>query len=188
MNNESMLKPALVGAVVMGVFGALSIVTSLGCFCCAWTIGGGILASYMYVKSAQLPVTLGRGAGLGLLTGFMGTLVFALFSIPIFLTYAHNESISEQFRQNMNRMPNLPVETRQMMESLLSSEGFGVIIVICFLLMYLIASSLLSMLGGTIGAALFEKRKAGPPPYAGSNFEPPADVPPPPSAPPSDPQ
>jgi len=69
MNKDSFLKSALIGGVALGVLSALPVLGAVNCLCCAWVIGGGMFAAHLYVKEAQLPVTLGTGVLLGLLAG-----------------------------------------------------------------------------------------------------------------------
>jgi hypothetical protein len=179
MNQEPMLKPALIGGVILGILSALPIVGLFNCFCCAWIIGGGVLAAYLYVKDSSVPVTMGRGVALGLLTGIIGTIVYALFSIPLFL-FGPGTNFMEHMRQSLERMPNVPPETLQMLQSFYARGGMGAFIYAMIIIFMLIVSSLFGMLGGVIGVALFEKRKRGalsiePPPY-----QPPSGMPPPP--------
>src|SRR5512136_2122581 len=127
MNEERMLKPALIGGVLLGILSSLPVISAFNCVCCAWVIGGGVLAAYLYVKDSPVPVTLGRGVGLGLLTGVIGSVVSALFYIPLHLVLRRSGmGIVEQMKQSMSQVPNLPPETRQMLESLSSGEGLSI--------------------------------------------------------------
>jgi len=177
MNEERMWKASLIGGVVLGVLSSLPLVS---CLCCAWAIGGGVLAAYLYVKGSRLPVTLGRGVSLGLLTGFIGALVMGLFLIPIQILASSGGGLAEQFRESINQLPNVPPETRRLVEELVSMNP-GIIYAfagIFTLLFY----SLLGMVGGAIGVALFEKRKPGD--GEASTYQPPDGIVPPP--PPTD--
>ncbi len=178
MNEERMLKPALIGGVLLGILSSLPVVSLFNCVCCAWVIGGGLLAAYLHVKDSAVPVTLGRGVTLGLLTGFIGAVVSALFLIPLTMLAGPGTGIMEQLQQTLKQMPNVPPETREMLESLSSQEGAGAIIYAAGLIFMLVVFCIFAMAGSTIGVALFEKRKpdaaAGTPPY-----EPPPPPPPP---------
>ncbi len=167
MNEERLLKPALIGGVLLGILSSLPL---FNCLCCVWMIGGGMLAAYLYVKDSPVPVILGRGVTLGLLTGFIGTLVMALFFIPLHMLLNPGVSIVEQMRQSMGQLPNVPAETRRFMETLEAHSG--TIYAIGFIFM-LVVSCLFGMAGGAIGVAVFEKRnsRGGPPPY-----QPPIDI------------
>lgn len=188
MNEERMLKPALIGGVLLGVLSSLPIIGSLNCVCCAWVIGGGAFAAYLYVKDSSVPVTLGRGVTLGLLTGLIGTVVSALFYIPLnLLMQRSGMGIVEQMRQSLERMPNMPAESRRALETLLSSEGAAFIIYASLFIFTLIGYAIFAMIGGAIGVALCEKRKPGEPAGDAADYQPPTLPPPAPPAPPSPP-
>jgi hypothetical protein len=154
MNEAGLWKPALIAGVVMGILSSLPLA---GCLCCVWTIAGGVLASYLYVKDSPVQVKLGRGVQLGLLTGFVGAIIIGLFSIPMQLLLGHG-SFVEQVRQSMEQMPNVPPETKRMAEAFVANKGIIYAFSAIFMLGY---CGLLSMTGGAIGVALFEKRKPG---------------------------
>ena len=183
MNESGMLKPALIGGVVLGVCSAIPVVNFLNCVCCAWVIVGGGLAAYMYVKDSAVPVTLGRGITLGLLTGVIGTVVSSAISIPLRLMMSGaGMNVMEQMRQALDRIPNLPPETRQMIENLAASGGMGLAVIIFGILFSLIINCLFAMIGGAIGVAIFEKRKGGSGPSDVTTYQPPSNPPAPPSA------
>jgi hypothetical protein len=175
MNEERLLKPALIGGVILGILSSLPLVN---CLCCFWIIAGGILAAYLYVKDCPVSVTLGRGVALGLLTGLIGAIVMALFSIPLQMLKNPGVGVFEQVMQSMGQVPNVPPETRRMMEGLKDHSGIIYAIGLIFMTGFY---CVFGMVGGAIGVAIFEKRKPGasaPPPYL-----PPEDnsVPPPPT-------
>ena len=178
MNEEPMLKPALIGGVLLGILSSLPFVN---CACCAWIIGGGVLAAYLYVKDSPSPVTLGRGVALGLLTGIIGTIVVAIFFIPLhLLSQAARTGFMEQMRQTIDQMPNMQPESRQMMRSLFSGGRLSYAFYAFAFIFMLFPDCLLGMLGGAIGVALFEKRKPGAPSIEPPPYQPPSGMPPPP--------
>ncbi len=176
-----MLKPALIGGILLGVLSSLlSYIPVLNCCCCIWVIGGGALAAYVYIRDSKAVVTLGRGVGLGLAAGAIGAAVSTLFQIPKY--FFMKTGLAEQFSRAIDQMPNMPAETRQMVSSMLEQPGM-----IGFLLFFGIATTfvcycLLAMLGGAIGVALFEKRTPNLEPQNTAPVEPPANLPPPPSS------
>jgi hypothetical protein len=187
MNEERMLKPALTGGVLLGILSSLPLINLVNCICCAWVIGGGILAAYMYVKDSPIPVTLGRGVALGLFTGIIGTIVTVVFSIPLsMLMHNAGMGIVEQIRQAVDQVPDMPPETREAFESFIAREGMGVFFFAASTLVMLVVYSAVAMLGGAIGVALFEKRKQGAPPAGGPTYEPPPGIPPSPPPPPQE--
>jgi hypothetical protein len=186
MNEERMLKPAVIGGVLLGILSSLPVISLFNCFCCAWVIGGGIFAAYLYVKDSPIAVTLGRGVAIGLLAGIIGTVVGALFSVPLqLLMDKAGVGVMEQVKQMLEQMPNLPPEIRDRLSALTSRSGFNIILYVIHTLLMLIINGLMAMLGGTIGVAIFEKRKPGDTSIRPPSYEPPANLPPPPP-PPSD--
>ncbi len=186
MDQEGMLKPALIGGVALGVLSAIPVISAFNCVCCAWVIAGGMLAAHLYVKSSPMVVTLGRGVALGLLTGVIGAVVDTLFSIPLHVALRSvGMGFVEQMREVLDQVPNLPPETKETLRSLFA-EGGGISVLFLILsgLFKVVIYGIMAMLGGAIGVALFEKRKPGtsygaPGPYP----PPPSDLPPPPPPP-----
>jgi hypothetical protein len=181
MNDEGMLKPALIGGVLLGILSVMPYIQSLNCCCCAWVIGGGLLAAYLYVKGSSTPVTLGRGVKLGLITGSIGGLVDFLFSIPLdYLMKSNNVNAKEQLLQLMERWFNVTPELREYIQNVPTPSDTGLFTIILKLIFTIGIFCLFAMLGGTIGVALFEKRKTGAPPDNFMPNPPPTEFPPPP--------
>lgn len=182
MNGESMLKPALIGGVALGIVSAIPIIGAFNCLCCAWVLAGGMLAAHLYVKDAASPVTLGRGAVLGLATGALGAVVCTLFSIPLHMMSASGGGMNfmAQIQQQIDKMPNVPPETRQALEALASRGDLTAVLLVGSFILSLVVFSIFGMMGATIGVALFEKRKIGTPPSHPTSYQPPSQVPPPP--------
>ena len=188
MNEARMLKPAVIGGVILGVLSALPFISMFNCICCAWVIIGGVVAAHLYVKDSPVHVTLGRGITLGLLTGVIGTGVYALVSLPLRLIMNRaGMNVMEQIKQAMDRVPNLPPETRQIFENMAAGGNMGTILFIFGLFFMLIVYCIFAMIGGAIGVALFEKRAAGSPPPVAPPYQPPPDHTPPDITPPPPP-
>ncbi len=180
MNEHGMVRPALIGGVLLGI---LSAVPVLNCACCAWVIGGGVLAAVLYVRSAPAAVTLGAGAGLGLLTGAIGGVVYLLFSVPFTILMSNSGAgIFEETRGRLLEIPDLPAGIRDAITAM-PTGGSALVILLAFsALLMLAVFAMMGMLGGVLGVALAEKRKierpgAGPPPPV---ILPPSPPPPPP--------
>ncbi len=173
MNEEGMMKPALIGGVLIGVLSSVPFL-NIPCCCCAWVVGGGALAAYVYVRECKSRVTLGRGVALGALAGAIGAVVNALFLIPRLLI--SKSPVAEQFSRAIEQVPNVPEETRQLIATVLAREGMIEFLIIASFFVILFVYCLLSMLGGAIGVAFFEKRSPG-------AEAPPAILPPPPPPP-----
>lgn len=147
MNNK--LKPALLGGLIVGLPSAvLSIVPIANWCCCIWSIAGGVLAGFLYIKSSQTPVSVGEGAIVGGFAGAVGGIIYLIIALPIALVFG-----------------------MAMMQAQLAQTGVD-IPVSPFLLMILggiitaIFLAVLATLGGLLAVPIFEKRKGNgvPPP------------------------
>jgi hypothetical protein len=180
MNKEGMLKPALMGGVVLGVLSVLPIIGYFNCVCCAWVIGGGLLAAHLYVKASPAPVTLGRGVALGSVTGLIGSLVYILFSIPLYLMVIKSgANLADLARQNMERWIKVMPEMRDYLQTAFTQSDIGLSIIIFGMIFTIGIFCISAMLGGAVGVAIFEKRKTGAPnpPTMDLPPSPPPDVP-----------
>ncbi len=189
MNQDSFLKSALIGGVALGVLSALPVLGAVNCLCCAWVIGGGMLAAHLYVRDSTMPVTLGTGVLLGLLAGVVGAVVDTLFTIPLHMALRGSAVMSEQLREWADEFPNLPGEYREMLRSLAGGGmAIGSFLFVVTAFFKLIVYGIVAMLGGALGVAVFERRKIGTPePEVKPPYEPPPDTtPPPPPTPPAD--
>jgi hypothetical protein len=182
MNDQGMLKPAMIGGVLLGILSALPV---LNCACCAWIIGGGMLAANLYVKISPSAVKLSSGVALGLLTGAIGGVVTTLFSIPVqYLLKDFIRSFASSMQQQLGEVMNLPAETRQAFSAMLANSGNLTVLSVVFAGFFnLIIFSMIAMLGGILGVAIFEKRKIDGPIPA---YQPAIHMPPPPPPPPSE--
>jgi hypothetical protein len=149
MNNK--LKPALLGGLIVGFLSAIhSLIPIIGFCCCIWSIIGGVLASFLYLKGSSVPVKLGDGAIVGALAGVVGGIIYIVIYLPFSLLYG------------------MAVMQETMERSGVQIPFSGTILVIIGSIVGAIALVVLSTLGGLIGTAIFEKRKgdglAPPPP------------------------
>jgi len=176
MNDAGLVKPALVGGVLLGVLSVIPGIHLVNCFCCAWVIGGGVVAAHLLVKASPVAVTLGRGVALGLLTGAIGAVVDTLFSIPLqFLMARLGSNIAEQARHTLDAFPEIPAEARDLLGRIFSDAGSASLLLVTVALFFkLVVYPLMAMLGGAVGVALFEKRRPG------EIMQPPTVIPPPP--------
>jgi hypothetical protein len=174
-----MLKPALIGGVLLGILSSLPYINAANCCCCAWVIGGGVLAAYLYVKDSPYPVSMGNGILVGLFAGIIATVVSSVFLIPLnFLLSFGGLGFAEQFRELAEQMPNIPPQTREAIRAFSSRSDMSVILFLLHIAVTLAIYCLFAMLGGVIGVAIFEKRKPGDPPDIQTSYQPPADLPP----------
>ena len=149
MNNK--LKSALLGGLIVGFLSAIhSLIPFIGACCCIWSIIGGGLASFLYIKGSSVPVKLGDGAIVGALAGVVGGIIYVIIYLPISLIWGM-AAMTEQLNRSGVQIP-----------------FSGTILVIIGSIVGAVMLVLLSTLGGVIGTAIFEKRKgdglAPPPP------------------------
>ena len=143
MNNK--LKPAILGGLIVGVLSAIPFINYC---CCIWTLGGGVLAAFIYIKSSPTPVKMGDGAMVGGLAGVVGGIIYFVLSLPINIFFGMAAMQEQLYRSGVH----LPFS--------------GILLVILTSIVGAIILALLTALGGIIGVAIFEKRKDGavPPP------------------------
>lgn len=138
------LKPALLGGLVAGILSVIPIVSTC---CCLWAILGGLLASFLYIKSAPAPVTTGGGAGIGAMAGAVGAVIYFVIGLPINLFFGTAQQMEEVFRRSGVEVP---------------LGGIALILLSVFMVAVLIL--LFTTLGGILGVPIFEKRKGDQPP------------------------
>jgi hypothetical protein len=177
------MRAALTGGVTLGLLSAIPPISLGNMCCCVWVLGGGALASYLYVRRSPTPVLLGQGAELGVLAGVVGTIVSHGIGIPLGLILGDtfNQFLVKMF-ENFN--PQAAEEVRRQVEIaqaqsfveklpvILGTAAFNTVIYIAF-----------ATLGGLLGVKLFEKRlntvdNAPPPPppvFGGSQTPPGSD-------------
>jgi hypothetical protein len=152
------LKPALIGGGALGLLLVLTVLIAaipipairfVGCCNCLWPIGGGLLATMLYVKGSSVPATTLDGTIVGALSGVIGGAIYMIIGLPISILVNGVEAMNAQVRQ-FN--PNFPVT--------------GVILLIIGGMVGFVIFVVLATIGGLIGVPLFEKRKENinPPP------------------------
>ena len=183
MEKPSMIKPALIGGVILGVLAAIPFLNLL---CCAWMLVAGVVAAWIYIKNSPIQITSGNGAAVGALAGFVGGIIQTIFSVVSFVVQMGEdpEAFAEKMRQATPFIdPNaLKMFTEHMVLFLFVGSLFTIICAIG-----------VSALGGMIGVAIFEKRKGAMPqqpspyPYGQPPGAPQPPQPPYPPYPPSGP-
>lgn len=160
---NSKLKPALIGGVIIGVLSAIPFVNLVNVCCCLWAILGGVIASYLYIKSSQTPVGAGEGAILGVLAGAVGAVLYIIIGIPISLLMG--SAMTGLVTRLMGSMdPSQAEAMRRQIEASQTVAGAIVNGIITAILLVVF-----STLGGLLGIPIFEKRKVAlaPPPPPG---------------------
>ena len=152
-------RAALIGGVTLGLLSAIPPVSLVNACCCVWVLGGGALASYLYVRRSPTPVLLGQGAELGALAGVVGTLVAHSIGIPLGLILGDtfNEFLVKAFEQ-FN--PQVAEQVRRQVE-LAQSQSFAqkLPVILLSALFNSIIYVAFATLGGLLGVKLFEKRQ-----------------------------
>jgi len=109
-------RAALIGGVTLGLLCAIPPVSFGNLSCCAWVIGGGALASYLYVRRSETAVLMGEGAEVGALTGLIGAAITFLIAIPLALIFG--DSSNEMLLWVATRFdPQGAAELRQQMQA-----------------------------------------------------------------------
>lgn len=186
-------RAALIGGVTLGLLSAIPPISLGNMCCCMWVLGGGALASYLYVRRSPVPVLPGQGAELGVLTGLVGTVVSHSIGIPLGLILGDTfneymvrafESFNPQAGEEVRRavMQAQAQTFAQKLPVILGTAAFNTVIYVAF-----------ATLGGLLGVKLFEKRvvntvdNATPPPppsdFGGGQPPPNYNAPPPPPPP-----
>ncbi len=152
----SMSVPVIAGGLFLGVLSVVPPISFLNCACCILVIGGGLLASYLYMKGYPLDsprVTYGDGALLGLLAGLVGAVVGTVVSIPINLMMNLGFS-SEEALEHLRDTPDIPPQLIQFLESMMAG-GVTVVGILFSLLSQGIVFSIFGMVGAMLGVAIF---------------------------------
>ncbi len=141
---NSKMKPALLGGLIVGILSAIPFVNYC---CCIWGIGGGALATYLYIKGSTTPVRPGDGAMIGGLAGIFGGLIYLIIGVPLAYLIAGPAAMEEQLAK---AGVNIPFS--------------GALLFIVAGIVGAIVLIILSVLGGLIAVPIFEKRKGDVPP------------------------
>jgi hypothetical protein len=152
-----MLKPALIGGGVLGLLSGIPIVSLGNCACCAWVIGGGVLAAYLYNQQLgpQPAPPYGPAAGLGALTGVIGAVVAFLISLPFSLFGMAGGMAGVQ--QALQDIEGLPPEVQEAFANV-GAAGVGIGMAVVGLFFSLVIYSIFAMIGALIGIAIFGRK------------------------------
>ena len=156
-----MLQSAVLGGVFIGILSALPIVNVANC-CCLWIVGGGVLAAYLDHQSDAAPLTIARGAFLGLIAGIVGALVWLVAAIALdpLLTPMYRQAAAVVLGTG-----DLPESIRQSAERAREYQPSALGYVLDFMVRLLV-HVVFAPIGGAIGAAWFRRSSAAvvPPP------------------------
>jgi hypothetical protein len=174
--DQKMLKPAAIGGVVAGVASAIPLLSCLNCACCALVIGGGILAAYLYFQEqpASPEPRYGDGALLGAITGVIAAVASTIVQIPFqLLTSTLGFSPGKAEMEEILSNPEIPPFAKSMLGTMMGG-GFSVVAILLGLAVSLVVFGIFALIGGVIGAALFDKKRGLPPAAPGGSWPAPA--------------
>lgn len=157
-------KPALVSGTLFGVASAIPFVGYLNCACCSLVVGSGVMACYMMVKGSVVPVTWGRAALAGTVSGAIAAIVSSMVQLLVMIALGHSieENINQAIDSAGQYMPNA-AEAGQILSNIPP-----ILFVMVTAMIALVLYAPFGALGGVIGRALFEKRT---PPPAGESVQ-----------------
>jgi hypothetical protein len=160
MNNQKpeVIKPALIGGVLIGILSGLPVIQLGNCFCCLWVILGAILASYLLARESKITLRAGDGAIVGMFSGIIGAIISSMINLPF-------RAINQQFvARIMEKLPEYGGEFPQDMDLWLKkSTEFSLPMFMFGLVVSVIIYAIFGALGGVIGISLFGKKKTTPP-------------------------
>jgi len=169
-------KPALIAG---GVFGFVTGIPILGdlltCLCCAPIVAAGVLSAYLMVKASLEPLTYGRAAIGGLLSGLIAAPA-SMLSTLLFLA-VRGETMTDHVEESIEQMSQFSAEVQSVAEMVAGVATPILALAGVFILLIIFAP--FGTVGGILGRAIFEKRSAQPPAMQPG--------PPPPGPPPADP-
>ena len=151
----SKFMPAVWGGLLIGIINGVPGLGLINCLCCAGTIGGGLLAVYLYRKDLDQSVAMqsGDGALLGLLAGVIGAVIGSALS-SVFGVAAWD------FLRNFSDYIDDP-EIVDMLDrfhpGMLSGGLF-----FAQLMIALVINSIFGLIGGLLGVSLFGSAKTPP--------------------------
>jgi hypothetical protein len=142
------VKPALLGGAITGV---LSVIPFVSTCCCIWAALGGLLATFLYIRSAPAPVSTGDGAQVGAISGVIGSVIYVIIGVPLALIFGTGAQVEEAFRRSGVAVP---------------VAGIALVLLSSLIVVVLLIIS--AVIGGVIAVPIFGKSKgpAPPPPPA----------------------
>jgi len=168
MNQEkpNMIQAALIGGVFLGVASALPILEWVNCACCVLVIGGGVLASYIYLRDypKDVPaVTYGDGALLGIFTGLVGGLVWTIVEVPLAYLKLRLGLGMDDFAEieELLNDPSIPPMAQELIKSIVAGGALSIGIIIIVAITHLVVSVIFACIGAIIGVVIFQPKAPG---------------------------
>ena len=167
------IKPAMIGGSIMAVIATVPYLNMLNCLCCAGIMLGGFMAVYFYQKSLlpnDPPLRTSHGLILGAFAGVFGAILETLITVLTIKFFASTYfdavyiEIEKSIEQLQNDGTDVPVILDQVQDTIaafaqeISEHGFSIILTIIILVFNTFKDVLFGLLGGLIGAAIFQKK------------------------------
>ncbi|MFW6449630.1 MAG: hypothetical protein ACOCZ6_01135 [Nanoarchaeota archaeon] len=130
------IKPAVLASIPVIILSVTPLV-SMGC--CLWSIGGGILASFLLYKTIG-KIDIKEGTLVGLITGLISGSVVGLINIILSMYLGTANQILSEFQGTG-----------------LSLETMGVIAYVLALVLNIFVLGIFCMVGGVIGGAIWQQ-------------------------------
>jgi hypothetical protein len=168
----NLLTSSLASGFIFGFLSGVPILGALNCACCSLILGAGVLTSYLLVKGSDVPISFGRAAAGGLLSG--------LFAIPVMMitwfafSVIMGGNLQAEFEQAIDQAAQMSPEAQEAAQMI---REFGVtallviMVGVCF-----VFYSIFGIAGGLLGRAIFERRTPQPAAAPGAGTPPPPDA------------
>ncbi len=166
-------KPALIGGAIVGLLSVMPILQTLSACFCFWAWVGGAVAAKLLINSSSHPITPRDGAKVGLMAGLFGAVIYfvietpiAIWQIPVMM-----ETAEKIIAEKIIKDP----QAAELYRKIAQTQSLRIIFAALFTFIGALFTIVFTVLGGMVGAKLFEKRQNQSPP---SQY--PSDYPPPP--------
>jgi hypothetical protein len=162
MDDLDWKRPALIGGLISGILSAMPFVNALNYCLCLWAWVGGAVASKLLIGRSHRIVTGKDGARVGLYSGLIAGAIVLLITTP--LTFWQMDRMLQAMITFTSNMPEAQSYYIQIQERLQGAPALK--LMISFVIAFVTAALILgfTVLGGLLGAALFENRRSQPPP------------------------
>ena len=160
MMDNPKFKAALIGGGVFGVLAALPYINMLNVVCCALYIGGGVLATYLYLKD-QPPAEktpYGDGALVGLIAGAIGGVVTTIVGALV-LASGLGPDMGDPGAA-LDQLDQAGIELPDIVRDMMGGGGVSAAMLGTQLVMNVILYGIFATLGGLVGVAIFHKKEA----------------------------
>lgn len=155
MNLEGKWPAIFIGGLITGLG---TLVPILNLACCLIPLLGAFVSVAIYANSAQRPaVTSNDGVALGLMSGLVGTAIFAIVAIPVALLVGG--AIGGIVGGLVPDLADVPERVARLLERLFANFGNVLALIVFVRVLGQLALSLVfGVLGGLLGAAIFRRR------------------------------